>query len=224
MSLEKIQRSLEKSLRIPGAKLRRTWLDEEHLALWLMDISDAQPKLPAEDIAHLWQGLPYWAFAWAGGRGLVRFIEANHHLLQDKVVLDFGSGSGIVAIAAIMAGARKVYATDIDPLAQEAIQLNAALNGVVVEVLPAGQWPEVDLLLASDVLYDITSQDDLASLVSKIPQWIIAETEAVAPSYEDIRCLDRQVVATLPEIGDFDQAVTVDIYARMPSNSIPVLS
>ena len=223
MSLDEIQKNLEKNLCIPGAKLHRQWLDDECLALWLMDIQDAQAKLSTAEIGNLWRHLPYWAFAWAGGRGLVRFIEANHHLVEDKVVLDFGSGSGIAAIAAVMAGAKKVYASDIDPLALDAIRLNAALNAVVIEVIPAGDWPEVDLLIASDVLYDISSQQDLAELAGQVPQWIIAESAAVAPDYPDIRCLDRYAVSTLPAIGDFDQSVNVDIYARMQPQDLPLL-
>lgn len=223
MSLDEIQQKLEKNLIIPEATLCRQWLDDEGLALWLLKLNDRNCKLSTAEIGNLWRNLPYWAFAWAGGRGLVRFIEANHHLIQDKVVLDFGSGSGIAAIAAVMAGAKKVYATDIDPLALDAIRLNAALNAVVIEVIPAGDWPSVDLLIASDVLYDISSQHDLANLAGQVPEWIIAESAAVAPDYPDIRCLDRYTVSTLPAIGDFDETVHVDIYSRMHQKDLPLL-
>ncbi len=104
---------------------------------------------------------PFWAFAWAGGQGLARHILDHPYLVRNRRVLDFASGSGIVAIAAGMAGANKVTANDIDPFCKTAIELNADLNGVNLEfshtdLLAAGhQWFEdIDILLAGDVFYD----------------------------------------------------------------------
>lgn len=76
---------------------------------------------------------PFWAFAWAGGQALARYLIDNPAIVRGRRVLDFGSGSGLVAIAAMKAGAQGVLAADIDPLAMEAIALNAAANDVVVE-------------------------------------------------------------------------------------------
>src|SRR6266851_2500710 len=73
---------------------------------------------------------PYWAFAWAGGQGLARYLFDHPESVAGREVLDIGSGSGIVAIAAAMAGARSVTAAEIDPFAAAAIALNEALNGV----------------------------------------------------------------------------------------------
>lgn len=101
---------------------------------------------------------PFWGFAWAGGQGLARYLLDNPVLVRGRRVLDFASGSGIVAIAAARAGAKQVWAADIDDLAQVAAQLNAALNGVVV-----GNWrgvdmekplPGFDLIVAGDVCYE----------------------------------------------------------------------
>jgi predicted nicotinamide N-methyase len=102
---------------------------------------------------------PYWAFAWAGGQGLARFILDNPQSVAGKRVLDFASGSGIVAIAAAMAGAQGVTANDIDPFCEAAIGLNAKANRVEVAFHDGDLTGEpftggFDVILAGDVFYD----------------------------------------------------------------------
>jgi len=98
---------------------------------------------------------PYWAFAWAGGQALARYILDTG--LNVASVLDFGAGSGLVAIAAAKAGAAQVLAAEIDPFAAAAIALNAASNGVQVEVTQedvigrAGGWQAI---LIGDMCYE----------------------------------------------------------------------
>lgn len=100
---------------------------------------------------------PFWAFAWAGGQGLARYVLDHPDIVAGKRVLDFASGSGLVAIAAAKAGAAHVVAADIDAFAVAAIALNAELNGVVVETTVAdvvGQDHGWDVILAGDVCYE----------------------------------------------------------------------
>jgi len=78
-----------------------------------------EEELEAEGIPR-----PYWAFAWAGGQALARYVLNHSQEVADRLVLDFGSGSGLVAIAAVKAGAAHVRAADIDTLAVEAIQMH----------------------------------------------------------------------------------------------------
>ena len=78
---------------------------------------------------------PYWAFAWAGGQALARYVLDNPAAVRGRTVLDFGSGSGLVAIAAAKAGAANVTAADIDRYAVSAISLNAEANRVRVEIV-----------------------------------------------------------------------------------------
>jgi predicted nicotinamide N-methyase len=78
---------------------------------------------------------PYWAFAWPGGQALARYILDHPEEVAGKTVLDIGSGSGMVAIAAAKAGASAVCAADIDPFALVALEMNARLNGVFIEPL-----------------------------------------------------------------------------------------
>ena len=98
------------------------YLANEITPLWhATEASLAKDQLPP----------PYWAFAWAGGQALARHILDHPALVRGRTVLDFGAGSGLVAIAAAMAGAR-VTAAEIDPFATAAIALNAVLNGVEI--------------------------------------------------------------------------------------------
>ncbi|MGV0821213.1 50S ribosomal protein L11 methyltransferase, partial [Martelella sp. AMO21009] len=84
-------------------------------------------------LAEMGSGLsPYWAHVWAGGLALARHIEAEPDIVRGLTVIDYGTGSGLVAIAAAKAGAGAVIACDIDPLALEAAEINAELNGVAI--------------------------------------------------------------------------------------------
>lgn len=205
---------LESQLNIPGASLTRQWLDEEVLALWLLNI-DEGISLEASAIGQLWQQMPYWAFAWAGGRSLARYIVQNPDLVMGKRILDFGCGSGIAGIAAGLSGAREVGMVDLDPNALAIAQINAALNGVQVQSAGLEDAGDYDLLLAADVLYDVSSHEDLQEYISLVPDYLFAESKALerGPSIE-VSCLDQLRVSTTPRIGDFDEEVSINIYGR----------
>ena len=124
----------------------------------------------ADEATELWQrteeeleaiGLPppFWAFAWAGGQALARYLLDNPGLCAGARVLDFASGSGLAAIAAAKAGAAEVVASDLDPFAIPAIRLNAAANDVTDRIRTAqedliGKPVEADLVLAADIFYE----------------------------------------------------------------------
>lgn len=101
---------------------------------------------------------PYWAFAWAGGQAVARFLLDNPQWVAGKSVLDFAAGSGLVAIAAAKAGAAKVQTAEIDPMANAAIALNAAANGVAVTILNGDVLDRTDMpwdvITAGDVCYE----------------------------------------------------------------------
>jgi predicted nicotinamide N-methyase len=122
----------------------------------------------ASEITPIWQASeeslargavppPFWAFAWAGGQALARYLLDCPQIVAGRVVLDFGSGSGLVAIAAAKAGAGRVLAAEIDHFAAAAIAANAALNGVAIAVStadPIDAAPRCDIVSAGDVCYE----------------------------------------------------------------------
>ena len=101
---------------------------------------------------------PYWAFAWPGGQALARHLLDHPALVRGRTVLDFGSGSAVEGLAALQAGAVRVTAADLDPVAAAAARLNAALNSLSgLETWTGdllGTSPEADVILAGDVFYD----------------------------------------------------------------------
>ncbi|WP_442201756.1 class I SAM-dependent methyltransferase [Rhizobium sp. RAF56] len=117
-----------------------------------------------EEIEEIGLPPPFWAFAWAGGQGLARYVLDNPDLVAGKTVLDFASGSGLVAIAAVRAGAKEVVSCDVDPWAGTAISLNAAENDVLIRFVGedlVGGPVEADVVLAGDVFYDREFADRL---------------------------------------------------------------
>lgn len=110
-----------------------------------------------EELESLGLDTPYWAFAWAGGQALARYILDNPKAVAGRRVLDFGAGSGLVAIAAAMSNAFDVTAADIDPVAADAMALNRALNDVWFEIETedvVGSQGDWEVLLVGDVCYD----------------------------------------------------------------------
>ena len=103
---------------------------------------------------------PFWAFAWAGGQALARYVLDHPQEVAGKAVLDFAAGSGLVAIAAMKAGAARTLACDIDPVCRAAIAVNAEANGVIVSATIADLLdqppPAVDVILAGDICYEKT--------------------------------------------------------------------
>lgn len=150
-----------------GQKERSAFIARETLLTPVPLIPEIRLHLAVETIP-LWQktedelavlGLPppFWAFAWAGGQGLARFILDHPHLVAGKSVTDIASGSGLVAIAAMKAGAARVIANDIDPFAGSAIALNANVNGVAVDVVTEdiiGEDMSADAVLVGDLFYE----------------------------------------------------------------------
>jgi predicted nicotinamide N-methyase len=136
-------------LPVPHAPELRLHLADEAVDLW---------HRTEEELETLGLPPPYWAFAWAGGQALARHLLDHPQIVQGHTVLDFGSGSGIVAIAAMKAGATRAVAVEIDGFAQVAIGLNAALNDVVLEVdgrdVLQGDGDGHAVILAGDMCYE----------------------------------------------------------------------
>ena len=127
------------------------------ISLHLADEAHDLWQRTEDELAEIGLPPPFWAFAWAGGQGLARYALDHPETVRGRNVLDFASGSGLVAIAAMMAGASHVVAADIDPFCATAIRLNAKANSVEAEFSGEdliGTDAGWDVVLAGDVFYD----------------------------------------------------------------------
>jgi len=145
-------------------------LADEALPLW---------RHTEEELGEAGLPPPFWAFAWAGGQALARYVLDHPDSVAGRDVIDFASGSGLVAIAAMKAGARTVTAFDIDGFAREAIALNAAANGVAIGIsgddLLSLPPPPAQTVLAGDIFY----QSDIAGLAFSFLQSCAAQNATV---------------------------------------------
>jgi predicted nicotinamide N-methyase len=121
--------------------------------------------------------MPFWAFAWAGGQALARHLLDDPAVVAGKRVLDVGSGSGLVAVAAKLAGAAEVVANEIDPTALLAIGLNAAANGVRISLLDKdildGDGAGADVVLIGDLCYEEPVASRIKSFVDRVADRVL---------------------------------------------------
>ena len=149
---------------VPEIKLH---LASEVVPLW---------RKTEEELAQIGVPPPYWAFAWAGGQALARYILDHSDLVAGKRVLDFGAGSGLVALAAAKAGASAVLAADIDPFAVAAISRNAKTNALAVGTVDKdmiGSRERFDLILIGDMCYERPLAERLLAWLKETPADIL---------------------------------------------------
>ena len=145
---------------VPGIEEIRLHLADEVLPLWhAVQVETGDPDAP----------LPFWAFAWAGGLAIARYLREHPETVAGLRVFDVGAGSGLCAIAALRAGASEATSADIDEIAVAAVQLNARANGRRVAVVRRDVLdedpPDVDVILAGDCWYD-------AALAERVRPWL----------------------------------------------------
>lgn len=181
---------------VPEIKLH---LASEVVPLW---------RKTEEELTRIGVAPPYWAFAWAGGQALARYVLDRPEIAAGKLVLDFGAGSGLVALAAAKAGARHVIAADIDPFAIAAIIRNAQANHLAIEAVDKdmiGSRQAFDLILVGDMCYE-------RPLAERLMAWL-KETRAEillgdpGRSYfpkSGLTCLATYNVPTTRELEDRD--------------------
>ncbi|ODT85328.1 50S ribosomal protein L11 methyltransferase [Phenylobacterium sp. SCN 70-31] len=148
------------------------------LVLHLADEVTPIWRLTEEALEEIGLPPPFWAFAWAGGQALARYVLDRPEVVGGRGVVDFASGSGIVGVAAARAGAARVLAADIDPFCGAALALNAAANGVAVDFtdadlldVPPPAWAQV--ILAGDICYE-------KPLADRVMAWLGAARDAGA--------------------------------------------
>jgi predicted nicotinamide N-methyase len=177
---------------------------------------DVETLWPATEAALGIDGapIPFWAFAWAGGLALARHLREHPDEVRGRRVLDFATGSGLVAIAAARAGAADVAAADIDPFAEAAVALNARANGVHIAFLRRDLLdespPEVDVLLAADTWYE-------GPLAERVLPWLRAAADRgsrVLVGDPGRRYLPDPATAGLLELASYDVHTTTVLEDR----------
>ena len=128
------------------------------ISLWLADEITPLWRLTEEELGAMGLPPPFWAFAWAGGQALARWLLDHPDQVAGQRIIDLATGSGLVGIAAMKAGAASVLAADIDPFCAAAVAANARSNGVEIAFTEANLLdappPPVDLICAGDVFYE----------------------------------------------------------------------
>ena len=182
------------------------------ISLWLADEVTPIWRLTEEELGEMGVSPPFWAFAWAGGQGLARWLLDNPSEVLGRTVLDFATGSGLVGIAAMQAGASHVLAADIDPFCAAAVALNAQANGVVVaftdtDLLDAAP-PPVDVICAGDVCYEKPMTDRALAWLARArangTRVLIGDPHRTYFPKEGLEFLAEYRVPTTRELEDFE--------------------
>ncbi len=209
--------ALDASLRrlLDGARLEATaLLLVPELRLWLINADYPVGPLPPIVAHMLMESPPYWAFCWGSGAVLARWLLDHPDAVRGKTVLDFGAGSGVVAVAAALAGAKRAIACDIDPQSLLASRANARLNGVKIECCDDYFRFEghADLIVAADVLYDRDNLPFLRDFRVRAATVLVADSRVRnfnEPGYEKLWTQDCIAV---PDLGEADWVKHVTVY------------
>lgn len=195
-----------------NANLTLVNIQELGFDLYLLDSSIEKNEYSPEQVDKIWGNMPYWAFAWSSGRALAKYILDHPQLVNDKTICDFGAGSGIVALAALKAGAKAAWVCDLDHQALLASQLNASKNAMEVSICTdISEVEHLDLLVVGDVLYDPRNHRLAEHLFSQQSPLIWAESQAQTKlaQYGPVASYQAQ---TCPNLGGFDEHKDIYIY------------
>jgi predicted nicotinamide N-methyase len=188
---------------VPEIRLR---IGGDSMPLWeAAALADMRPAVPP----------PYWAWPWAGGQALARYVLDHQDVIRGRSVADIGTGGGIVAIAAAMAGARSVAAIDIEIFAVEACRVNAAANGVTVDAIetdPTGTDAGWDVVLVGDLWYE-------AEVAARIDPWLrtlaargaLVLTGDLGRVYLPATGLDELARYVVPTTEDLEDAASKEV-------------
>lgn len=204
-------------LKVPNAQLvEQALFQVPEIALALIEDSYPQAELSQSQIDNLMDSPPYWAFCWASGQVMARFLLDNPSLVEGRTVIDFGSGSGVVAIAAAKAGAKRAIALDIDPAALMASKLNASLNGITIETMQQLDNKEINLssslLLIADVFYDRDNIPMLSGFIQDYADVIVADSRVKPSELRGLSEIDRLSSSTVPDLGESSDFNSVGIF------------
>lgn len=203
---------------LPSARIEKYTLPgASAIALYLMNEDYPTGQLPQEAALKLMEKPYYWAFCWASGQVLAEYITLNPELVMGKRVVDFGCGSGVVAIAAKKAGAQSVIACDIDPLAIIATTENAKLNSVELNISDNFDRIEghVDLIIVADVLYDRDNLPWLTRFDERADDVLVADSRVKNFDYPPYQKIAHVDACTLPDLDESLEFRDVRIYRTL---------
>lgn len=202
---------------ISDAQLISSPLPKLPLLLWLIEPSAMQRQFSANETQHLLAEPPYWCFCWASGLALAQWILQHPEQVAGKRVIDVGAGSGIVALAAKLAGARVAVACDLDPVALQACRANAHLNQLELSYSNDlfSEAEPYDVLFAADVLYDAANLPLIERFPDFAKQTIIADSRQ--RNFQHPLLVKRQVLygETLPDLAAPEEFRQVSLYTSV---------
>ncbi|RBP52847.1 class I SAM-dependent methyltransferase [Arenicella xantha] len=207
----------ELSARVPYAALSTDSLPQvPELVLSLLAADYPQHKLTGTQAQALMDEPPYWAFCWASGQVLARYLLDRPELAKNKLIVDFGCGSGVAGIAAALAGAEHVLMVDSDPIALAAARYNAKLNGVSVECYPSldafDQNTAAATVLISDVFYDRDNLLLLDRFLADFGQVIVADSRITKNLLHGVAEVATYQSHTVPDLAESAQFNLVRVY------------
>jgi len=216
-SLELLERAMRR--KVPRSKIIVQPLPMvPEVKLALIDNAYPQAKLTQTQIEYLMDDPPYWAFCWASGQVLARYLLDNPEEISGKTIVDFGSGSGIVAIAAAMAGAARSIALDLDENALLATGYNAGLNQTAIELSSNLDTLDVELsnalLLIADVFYDQDNIPLLDNFIRDYQDVIIADSRVKPEELVGMHETARFNSCTVPDLAETVDFNSVGIYRK----------
>lgn len=190
------------------------------LSLYLFDPLVLEGPLSHDEAQAVVAEPAYWSFCWASGQVLAQFILDFPEYVKGKTILDFGSGSGVVAVAAALAGAKRVIACDIDSDALDACLANASLNKVAIDL--SNDFfdfnEQIDLITAADVLYDKDNHELLDLFTTKCKQVLLADSRVKVLPSSAYQLLDTIEARTCPDLNEFEEFNKVRIYLSKDSS------
>jgi len=187
------------------------------ISLYLLSPDYPRGKLDQDEMMAIINSPAYWAFCWASGQVLGKHILEHADDYRSKRILDFGSGSGVIAIAAALVGASHVIACDNDPHALAACAANARLNRVSIDLLEDIEklHGPLDLVFASDVLYDRDNMSMLESLPNLATDVVIADSRVRKIEIHGYEMIGRMSATTIPDLDEYREFNDVKIYRSL---------
>ncbi|KZY68028.1 methyltransferase type 12 [Oleiphilus sp. HI0071] len=184
------------------------------ISLALFDPQVLEGPIPHDEAQAIVAEPAYWSFCWASGQVLASYILNNPKWVKGKRVVDIGSGSGVVALAAARAGAKTVWACDIDEDALQAVQVNAEHNGVELHCIKTLDdiSDEIDVLTAADVLYDRDNHSLLDEWRERSGAVLLADSRMKTLPSEHFELLETHEARTWPDLNEFEEFNTVRLY------------